>query len=202
MKLVVMTRSTFFVEEDKILTALFEEGLERLHLYKPCSEPMYSERLLTLLPDECYKKIVVHDHFYLREEYGLGGIHLNCADAAQPYGYRGHVSRTCHSIDELREAKKHSGYVFLKTVFDSFSNPADTQTLTLDALKAASRQGLIDRKVYAMGGMTLDRVKTMRDLGFGGIVVCGDLWNRFNIHQGQDYKDLIAHYVKLQKAVG
>ena len=71
MKLIVMTKSTFFVEEDKILSSLFEEGLENLHLYKPGSEPMYSERLLTLLSDSYYKRITVHDHFYLKEEYGL-----------------------------------------------------------------------------------------------------------------------------------
>ena len=106
MKLIIMTKPTFFVEEDKILTTLFEEGLENLHLYKPGSEPMYSERLLTLLSDEYYKKITVHDHFYLREEYGLKGIHLNTAEADLPYGYKGHVSRTCHAVAELREAKK------------------------------------------------------------------------------------------------
>ena len=202
MKLIIMTKSTFFVEEDKILTTLFEEGLENLHLYKPGSEPVYSERLLTLLPDEFYKKIIVHDHFYLREEYGLKGIHLNNLQTELPYGYRGHVSRTCHSVSELREAKKKSNYVFLKTLFDSHSNPDDKQTLTYDELKAASRQGLIDRKVYAMGGITVDNIPLVRELGFGGVVVCGDLWNRFNIHQGQDFKELIAHYVKLQKVVG
>ena len=52
MKLIIMTKPTFFVEEDKILTALFDEGLDNLHLYKPGAAPMYSERLLTLLPDE------------------------------------------------------------------------------------------------------------------------------------------------------
>ena len=29
MKLIIMTKPTFFVEEDKILTALFEMGLDR-----------------------------------------------------------------------------------------------------------------------------------------------------------------------------
>ena len=77
MKLVVMTQPTFFVEEDKILTSLFDEGLEHLHLYKPGSEPMYSERLLTLLPEEYYKRITVHENFYLKEEYKLRGIHID-----------------------------------------------------------------------------------------------------------------------------
>ena len=77
MKLIIMTKPTFFVEEDKILTALFEMGLDHLHLYKPGTEPVYSERLLTLIPDEYYGRITVHDHFYLRDEFRLRGIHLD-----------------------------------------------------------------------------------------------------------------------------
>lgn len=201
MKLIIMTRPTFFVEEDKILTTLFEEGLDCLHLFKPGSEPVYSERLLTLLPDDYYKRIAVHDHFYLKEEYNLRGIHLETPHTELPYGYRGNVSRTCTAIDQLRSAKKQSAYVFLKAIFDSQSNPADRQSFTTEELKAAGKQGLIDRHVYALGGINLDNIRQMADLGFGGVVVCGDLWNRFNIHQGQDFKELIAHFKKLQKAV-
>lgn len=201
MKLIILTKATFFVEEDKILTTLFEEGMDNLHLYKPGSEPVYSERLLTLLSEDYYKRITVHDHFYLREEFGLRGIHLNTADADLPYGYKGHVSRTCHSIDELYAAKKKSDYVFLKTIFDSQSNPNDKQTMTEDEIREASKKDLIDKHVYAMGGINLDNIRKIRDMGFGGVVVCGDLWNRFNIYQEQDYKELISHFQKLQKAV-
>ena len=201
MKLIILTKATFFVEEDKILTTLFEEGMDNLHLYKPDSEPVYSERLLTLLSEDYYRKITVHDHFYLREEFGLKGIHLNTADAELPYGYKGHFSCTCHSIAELHDAKKKADYVFLKTIFDSQSNPQDKQTISEEELREASRKGLIDKHVYAMGGINLDNIRQMRDLGFGGVVICGDLWNRFNIHQEQEYKDLISHFQKLQKAV-
>ena len=50
--------------------------------------------------------------------------------------------------------------------------------------------------------MNMDTVKMARDLGFGGIVVSGDLWNRFNIHEELDYQALIDHFVKLRKLVG
>mgnify|MGYP002626753683 CR=1 FL=1 len=140
MKLIVMTRPTFFVEEDKILTTLFEEGLDSLHLFKPGQEPVYSERLLTLLPDEYYKRITVHDHFYLKEEYKLRGIHLETPDTELPYGYRGNVSRTCTAIDQLRNAKKQSAYVFLKAIFDSQSNPADRQSFTTEDSPGAGLQ--------------------------------------------------------------
>jgi len=202
MKLIVMTKATFFVEEDKILTTLFDEGLENLHLYKPGSEPIYSERLLTLLSEDYYRRITVHDHFYLKEEYGLRGIHLNNVQAEAPNNYRGNLSRTCHATSELKEAKKKSNYLFLKTIFDSQTNPADKQTLSMAELQEAARKGLIDKKVYAMGGMNLDNIRIAKDLGFGGVVICGDLWNRFNIHNELDYKELISHFIKLRKAVG
>ena len=202
MKLVVMTRPTFFVEEDKILTSLFDEGLDNLHLYKPDSSPMYSERLLTLLHEEYYNKITVHDNFYLKEEYKLKGIHLNDEVTPAPKGYKGRISRTCTHLNMLKEAKRNADYVFLKYIFDSQTEPNQKATFTLDELKEASRRGLIDRHVYALGGMNMENIKIAKDLGFGGIVISGDLWNRFNIHQELDYQALIDHFGKLRKAIG
>ena len=199
MKLIVMTSPRFFVEEDKILSAMFEAGLELLHLYKPGQEPVYSERLLTLLPERCRSRVVVHEHFYLKEEFRLKGICLDGALSQVPVGYRGDVSRICHATEELRDCKRHSDYVLLKSIFDSQSTPEDRQSFTPQQLEAASAQGLIDRHVYALSGINIDNVRLMRQLGFGGVVVCGDLWNRFDIHHGRDYRDLIAHFEKLQK---
>ena len=71
MKLILITPPTYCVEEDKIITALFEEGLDTLHLRKPGTAPMFAERLLTLIPEQYHKRIVVHGHFYLKEEYRL-----------------------------------------------------------------------------------------------------------------------------------
>ena len=196
-----MTKPTFFVEEDKILANLFEEGLENLHLYKPGAAPMFSERLLTLLGDDYHHKITVHGHFYLKEEYRLKGIHIDDAFTEPPAGYRGNVTRTCHAISELKEAKRHSNYVFLHSIFDSQTNADEKQSFTREELEAAAKQGLIDKKVFALGGMNLDNVREAKDLGFGGIVICGDLWNRFNIHNEIDYKELLLHFEKLRKTI-
>ena len=201
MKLVLMTKPTFFVEEDKILATLFEEGLDDLHLYKPGSAPVYAERLLTLLPDDYYRRIYVHDHYYLKKEYGLAGIHIDAADEPLPDGYKGKFTRTCMNLDLLKAAKKKSEYVMLKYIFHSQSEPDADQTFNHEDLREASRRGLIDRHVYALGGMNLENVRVAKDLGFGGIVICGDLWNRFDIHNQQDYRNLVNHFEKLRKAI-
>jgi len=197
-----MTSPTYFVEEDKIISTLFDEGLDNLHLYKPDSSPMYAERLLSLLPDIYYRKITVHDHYYLKNEYGLAGIHIESPDAPKPDGYKGRFSRTCMELDKLKAAKKKAEYVFLKYIFHSQSEKDADATFTIQQLEEASDMGLIDKHVYALGGMNLDNVKIAKELGFGGVVICGDLWNRFDIHNQQDYKELITHFEKLRKAVG
>ena len=202
MKLAIMTQSTFFVEEDKILAALFEAGLDNLHLYKPGSSPIYSERLLSLLPSTTYNKITVHEHFYLKDEYNLAGIHLDDASIQEPIGYKGRISRTCKRIEDLKETKKSSSYVFLGNILNSQSNKSVLSDLDMNSLTKAADCGLIDKKVYALGGMNIDNIQFARDLGFGGIVICGDLWNRFNIPHQRDYKELIAHFEKLRKLVG
>ena len=201
MKLAIMTKSTFFVEEDKILATLFEAGLDNLHLYKPDSSPIYSERLLSLLPEQFYNKITVHDHFYLKEEYRLAGIHLDDAATAVPNGYKGRLSGTCHNIDDLKAMKKKYSYVFLGNIFNGISTPTATSSFTMNELEAAAKEGLIDKKVYALGGVSIDRIRTLHDLGFGGVVVCGDLWNKFNIHNQDDFKELISHFERIRKMV-
>ena len=201
MKLVIMTKSTFFVAEDKILTTLFDEGMNDLHLFKPGSSPMYSERLLTLLPEEYHKRITVHEHFYLKSEYNLAGIHLDNALSPVPEGYKGSFSRSCQDLSMLNEMKKKSRYVFLKNIFNCIEFKEETSTFNMQQLEEAASNRLIDKHVYALGGMSIDNIHLAKQLGFGGVVICGDLWNRFDIHKQLDYKEIISHFEKLQKAV-
>ena len=175
MKLILMSTPYFFVEEHQILTALFEEGLEILHLRKPETEPVYSERLLTLIPQEFRKRIVVHDHFYLKNEYGLKGIHLNHRNPELPPKYKG-------------------------PIFDSISKENYDARFTIQELKALQKSKVIDRKVMALGGVNLENIAVTKSLGFGGAVLLGDIWNRFSIHTTQDFKDIITHFRRLKRA--
>lgn len=200
MKLILMTTPYFFVEEHQILTALFDEGLEILHLRKPGTEPVYSERLLSLLNEDHRKRIVVHDHFYLKNEYNLKGIHLNHRNPDLPAKYKGHVSCSCHTAEEVAAHKKACNYVFLSPIFNSISKEGYSTPFTPTLLRDLQRKKIVDKKVMALGGIDLDHIKEAKDLGFGGAVVLGDIWNRFNIHSTEDFKGLINHFRQLRRA--
>ena len=124
----------------------------------------------------------------------LAGIHIDDGAAALPDGYKGRFSRTCYATADLPAMKKKAEYVFLANAFSRGG-------MERAALEEAARQGLIDKHVYALGGVSLDNIGLARELGFGGVVVCEDVWDKFDIHNELDYKDLISHFEKLRKAV-
>lgn len=202
MKLILLTNTDFFVEEDKILTTLFEEGLDILHLRKPNSEPVYCERLISLIPKEFHHKIVVHDHFYLCDEFNLMGIHLNRRHPDIPTGYKGPITRTCYSLEELQLQKPQCQYTFLRNIYNSISEPNNKASFSTEEIKEAVRNGIIDKKVFAEGGVSLENIPELKTMGFGGAVVRGDLWKRFNIHSERDFKEIITHFRRLRKEAG
>ena len=196
MKLIVVTAPTFFVEEDKIITALFEEGLDILHLRKPETPAMYSERLLTLIPQKYHKRIITHEHFYLQEEFSLMGIHLNTRNPKEPHDYSGHISCTCHSLDEVRNKKHFYDYLFLSPIYNCITKTGVTSGFTAEELRQAEKSKIIDSKVMALGGITSDNILEIKDYGFGGAVIMGDLWNKFNACTDRDYLEVIRHFKK------
>ncbi len=199
MKLIVVTAPTFFVEEDKIITALFEEGLDILHLRKPETPAMYSERLLTLIPEKYHKRIITHEHFYLQEEFSLMGIHLNTRNPKEPHDYSGPISCTCHSLDEVQNKKHFYDYLFLSPIYNCITKSGVTSGFTAEELRQAGKSKVIDSRVMALGGITPDNILEIKDYGFGGAVVMGDLWNKFNACTDRDYLEVIRHFKKLKK---
>lgn len=201
MKLIVVTAPRFFVEEDKIITALFEEGLDILHLRKPRTSAMFSERLLTLIPEKFHSRIVTHEHFYLQEEFNLMGIHLNYRNPKEPHDYSGHISCTCHSIEEVRNKKHFYDYLFLSPIYDCITKSEVTSRFTAEELRQAGRDKIIDNKVMALGGVTYENILEIKDFGFGGAVVMGDLWNKFDDCTDQNYLGVINHFRKLKEMI-
>ena len=199
MKLIIVTAPHFFVEEDKIITALFEGGLDILHLRKPEMPALYSERLLTLIPERYHHRIVTHEHFYLKNEFNLVGIHLNTRNPEAPHDYHGHISYSCHSIEEVKIKKHLYDYVFLSPIYDSISKEGYNSPYTPEELRKAAEEKIIDNKVIALGGITPENLTEIKDFGFGGAAVLGDLWSKFDTYKDQNYSSIIEHFKKLKE---
>ncbi len=199
MKLILLSTPDFFVQENTIINAMFDEGLDMLHILKPNSEPVYCERLLKLLDKKWLKKVVTHDHFYLKSEFKLHGIHLSQRNPIPPSQYKGHISCSCYTIDDVVRRKDKCDYVFLSQIFEGITRPDLQPSFSEGELEEAAKKGVIDSKVMAFGGVSLDKMNAIKEYGFGGCVIFGDIWKRFDFHLSSSYNGVIDYFKQLRK---
>lgn len=190
MRYIVITSPDFIPDEASMICRLFDCGLDVLHLRKPGSTVGECARLLDALPASMLSHIVVHDHFQLCHDYGLGGIHLNRRNPSVPSFVRSAsgrytVSASCHSIAEAEERKTAADYVFLSPIFDSISKQGYNSSYRPEMLCEAARRGIIDDRVVALGGVTVEAIPRLREWHFGGAAFLGDVWQ----HAGTDVFD-------------
>ncbi len=178
MEWIVITSPEFLQGEADFIDRLFGHGLDRLHLRKPGAEIGECRRLLDGISREWLPRIVVHDNFGLCREYGLGGVHLNGRNPMAPPNHEGSVSRSCHSLEEISRYKGECDYLTLSPIFNSISKQGYMAAFGPGQLAAARDSGLIDRRVIALGGVTLENIPRVKELGFGGVAILGDVWQR------------------------
>lgn len=178
MEIIVITRPDFFDGETHLVNRLLGCGMQRLHLRKPGASEARLEEWLQAVDRQYYGRIVLHDCHPLATRLGLGGVHLNSrnpeAPAGLPEGMT--VSRSCHSFGELEQFRDSCNYLFLSPIYDSISKEGYGAAFSRIDLKKAAGRGIIDRKVFALGGVSAERVPEIRSLGFGGAAVLGALW--------------------------
>ena len=178
MEWIVITSPGFLQGEAGFIDRLFGHGLDRLHLRKPGADIGECRRLLDGISREWLPRIVVHDNFGLCREYGLGGVHLNGRNPMAPPNHEGSVSRSCHSLEEISRYKGECDYLTLSPIFNSISKQGYMAAFGPGQLAAARDSGLIDRRVIALGGVTLENIPRVKELGFGGVAILGDVWQR------------------------
>ena len=177
MRIIAITKPQFFTGEASAINNLFANGyIDLMHLRKPGSSIDDCRRLLDAISKEWLPRIVTNDHFALCNEYGLHGVHLNSRNPTPPTNHHGSLSCSCHSLQEVIERKPYMNYVFLSPIYDSISKQGYHSAFTDAMLRKAAADGIIDKKVVALGGITHKCISQLEEYGFGGAAMLGDIW--------------------------
>ena len=177
MKIIAITVPKMIEEDAYLISNLLKMGIHSIHLRKPEATINECRQLLTKLTDAERAKIIIHDYPELYTEFSLKGIHINKNITSLPDGYNGFKTRSCHSFDEIERYKTEYDYLFLSPIFDSISKVGYKSGFTKEELLKASTSGIIDHKVIALGGVTLDKLPYLKQLNFGGIAMIGGIYN-------------------------
>lgn len=196
MRLAVITDPEFRPDETEIIPLLLGEGIDRVHLRKPGATEADLRHLIESLPAMLYPRLTLHDNLSLAVEYGLGGVHLNRRNPEPPAVFRGMVSRSCHSLDEVA-ACRGVDYLFLSPIFDSISKSGYRAAFSEAELRDAAAQGFLGPQVWALGGVRPDLLPLVRAYGFGGAALLGCIWQdtstqglRRTLHDLQNYRKI------------
>ena len=199
MELLLITQPHFFEGETGICNEQFKKGLKRLHLRKPEASMQQLSKWIEEIEPAYRKRIVLHNHHDLALQYGLGGIHISplrlpfwgsdCSGVEallkRGSGERAvrtfSLSRSCHSIEEVEKCQNNFDYVFLSPIFDSISKQGYKAAFSKEELADAKARGILSKNVYALGGVTFDKLQDVERLGFHGAALLGGFWGNRKI---------------------
>lgn len=175
MKIIVFTWPGPVPGEGCLLDSFLDAGAFSVHLRKPgLSEDGYRRILDGMRPDSL-GRVVLHEHFGLCGEYGIGMVRLNDAHPLVPEGFSGGVCRSCHSLDEVRRFRKECTYVTLSPIFDSISKEGYLCAFPPGSLVPE----VLGADVVALGGVTRDNLPLVAQAGFGGAAFLGWIRGRY-----------------------
>jgi len=185
MELVVFTNPKKTPSEIDSITAMFENGLQTLHVRKPKYGIDDMDDFLRLIPKQYQNRIVLHSHHKLGKVYNLKGIHMGRTHREKKYSSsfkfklmrmlhsNWTVTRSCHRLISLQECDNYD-YVFLSPMYDSISKENYSNKFSPKTVKNMIEENNI--KVFALGGVDIDKFEELRSLNFTGVAMLGAIW--------------------------
>lgn len=169
---IAITPYDFFKHEVDYIIAILDAGWDYVHLRHPDASLCEMRSLINTIPECYHNRLRLHNHFELSKEFNLSGLHLNQRSPIPPSDYSGSLSRSCHSIDEVRQ-NNGLEYVTLSPIFDSTSKVGYKSAFTDAELKRIT----IDDHAVALGGITSETVTRLSQFKFIGYAILGYLFN-------------------------
>jgi thiamine-phosphate pyrophosphorylase len=159
-------------EGDRI-TSLLALGWDRVHLRYPALTVNQVAEIIKAVPEEFHPRLRLHGQFELAGRFNIGGVQLNSRSPEPPPGFAGALSRSCHSVEEVIEAKCDGRFdcVTLSPIFPSISKSGYTPSLTREQMTSA----VSAMPVIALGGVSAGNIHMVREMGFAGYAVLGAL---------------------------
>ena len=200
MNLVIVSSPHKFESELKIISRLFDCGLETFHLRKPKFSYSTLNKYLKMFPKEHLGKVIIHTHHRLALKYNLKGVHITEKKKKKKFStavkmkllafFKKNliITSSFHSANDLLHDKKNYEYVFLSPVFQSISKKNYGTAFSEETLKRVLSK--THHKVIALGGINSQNVPKAKEYGFSGVAVLGALW--------EEDKDPVKTFVEIR----
>jgi thiamine-phosphate pyrophosphorylase len=191
MKLIVISSSNPIEDEMKIVTQLFEAGLETFHIRKHKLSTKKMKEYIKAIPEHFHNRIIIHSHHKLAGKFKLKGIHLTKSHKSTKWKTwfilklikiknPDIILTTSYStIGQILEKNQdyNYSYIFLSPIFDNF-NSRFQGGFTEHSLKSALQKAQLE--VIARGGVDINAIQNADKIGFAGLAFYSSVWRKEN----------------------
>jgi thiamine-phosphate pyrophosphorylase len=189
MKIIIISPSKTLENETKIVTELFEHGLETFHLRKPSMRTKEMRLYLDAIPSHFHNRIILHSHHNLTRKYSLKGIHLTRQHLKKKFRMwlrwkflkmrnpNFYVTTSFHKLASIYQNRENYTYAFLGTIFDQVSEKFNVGFNDTSLRAALEKSNL---PIIARGGTSKENISLCHELGFSGMAFYGAVWKKEN----------------------
>jgi thiamine-phosphate pyrophosphorylase len=181
--MIVITNPTAKPNEIDTIHALFENGLELLHVRKPNFSEIEMKTFLSKIETVFRHRLVLHSHHKLAQETGINRIHFTeknraatSEESLKSSKQKGYIlSTSIHQREDIEHLSNAFEYTFFGPVFVSISKHCYSSNLNFK--KEISQIKNKKTKLVAIGGIMSQNSKTALQYGFNDIALLGYIWN-------------------------
>lgn len=176
--ILVITPEIIVPNESKTINQMFHEGLSLLHVRKPWIGQEEMNDFISSIDEQFYGQLVLHNHYYLGEDYGISRLHFREKDRKEgkykPFMNVSTISTSVHEIKTYNTLEKEWEYAFISPFFPSISKKGyGIGSTVIESLEQRNNPNV---KLVALGGIDSNRIKEVFDLGVDGIALLGAIW--------------------------
>ncbi|HXD94622.1 MAG TPA: thiamine phosphate synthase [Bacteroidia bacterium] len=200
MKITVISPTDYIKKEHEIITELFNNGLTNYHIKKPLYGKDKLKEYIKQIPEKFHNRIVIHSHHTLVRKFNLLGVHYSDRDLELNFRNWWREKMIAPRAEVLIKTTSHKklatlyekiemdfNYVFLLPVFDPITGHYQSGYYE-DGLKTAIKKS--KEKIVVMGGVSIERLEKIIELGFYGMGLNSCLWD--NDNPVEEYCKIIA----------
>ncbi|MCK8059928.1 MULTISPECIES: thiamine phosphate synthase [unclassified Fusibacter] len=160
--------------KERVVT-LLDSDLDYLILRE---KALNAEEMVSLLlefmsaTDNACRKIVVHSQVEAARHLGLTYVHLPESRVTEARRSHTKYSYSVHSVDGLKALEKGTLFTLIGPAFETACKPG-CAPLTEEAMKEAL--SVFDENLVALGGVTVENAKSLKEIGFEHIALRSSL---------------------------
>lgn len=175
--IIVITPEQAVRNETDIINALFQEGLELLHVRKPLMDAPAMRNYIKNIHPGYHEQLVLHSHYILAEECGTSRLHFKESERLNipDHFFEEYiVSTSVHSIGCFNTLDARWEYALISPVFPSISKKGYGNGTTI--LESIRQRENDDSGLIALGGINHHNIDAVFSEDVDGAALLGAVW--------------------------